>query len=116
MIILYFCYHFSSHLSVNYNQNNWELIAKQLLLNHSAIPILTRSQLIDDAFTLAHAKFISYEIPLRLSGYLKNSDEDVSVRKIATDHVARIQIMMMEDKNIVNKTGLQVNNFCSKIS
>lgn len=93
---------------MNYNQQNWELIANQLLLNHSAIPILTRSQLIDDAFTLAHSKFISYEIPLKLSGYLKNSDEEASVRKIATDHVARIQNMMLEDKNIFNKTGLQV--------
>lgn len=94
--------------SVNYDQQNWELLANQLLLNHSAIPILTRSQLIDDAFTLAHAKFISYEIPLRLIGYLKEKDDEISVRKIATDHVARIQSMMSEDKNTVNKTGLQV--------
>ena len=83
--------------SVNYNQRNWELLSNQLSRNFSVIPIMTRSQLIDDLFTLGHAKFISYEVALKLISYLGDSDEESSVRKIAGDHVARIQQIIFED-------------------
>ena len=69
---------------------------------------MTRSQLIDDVFTLGHAKFISYEVALKLISYLGDSDEESSVRKIAGDHVARIQQIIFEDETIANKTEIQV--------
>ncbi|CAD6214564.1 GSCOCG00004116001-RA-CDS [Cotesia congregata] len=56
---------------VNYDKSNWELIINYLQSNdHSKIHPLNRAQLIDDAFVLASTKYIDYDVPLKLMGYL----------------------------------------------
>lgn len=49
-------------------------LIKQLKENHTAIHVLNRAQLIDDAFTLARAGYLSYSIPLNLTKYLENEN------------------------------------------
>lgn len=89
----------NGYYRVNYDQHNWELLAKQLLLNHTVIPTITRAQLIDDAFTLGHSKIISYEIAAGLIEYLDNIDDSL-IRKIVKRHVESIkELDELEDSN-----------------
>ncbi|KAG8037287.1 hypothetical protein G9C98_005497 [Cotesia typhae] len=56
---------------VNYDKSNWELIINYLQHDdYFKIHPLNRAQLIDDAFVLASTKYIDYDIPLELMGYL----------------------------------------------
>uniref|UniRef100_A0AAG5DQM7 Aminopeptidase n=1 Tax=Anopheles atroparvus TaxID=41427 RepID=A0AAG5DQM7_ANOAO len=52
----------AGYFRVNYDYAMW----KQLTNNFSKLPPLTRAQLIDDAFNLARAEFIQYDIPITL--------------------------------------------------
>ena len=89
----------NGYYRVNYDQHNWQLLAKQLLENHTVIPMITRAQLIDDAFTLGHSKIISYEIASGLIEYLDNIDDNL-IRKIAKRHVESIkELDELEDSN-----------------
>lgn len=57
---------------VNYDEVNWNLIIRELNEgNYETIPVLNRAQLIDDAFNLARANKLTYEIPFRIIEYLK---------------------------------------------
>ncbi|VDD97072.1 unnamed protein product, partial [Enterobius vermicularis] len=56
---------------INYDENTWKDLIVQLLENHTEISPNARVRLIDDAFTLAGSKIISFEVPLRLGIYLK---------------------------------------------
>ena len=61
--------------------------------------MITRAQLIDDAFTLGHSKIISYEIASGLIEYLDNIDDNL-IRKIAKRHVESIkELDELEDSN-----------------
>lgn len=77
----------SGYYRVNYDRRNWELLSQQLLRNHSVIPIVTRAQLIDDAFHLAHAKILSYDVPAMMTQYLAFTRDDSIIRRIANRHV-----------------------------
>ncbi|XP_058826206.1 aminopeptidase N isoform X2 [Topomyia yanbarensis] len=52
----------TGYYRVNYDYASW----KRLTHNFPHLPPLTRSQLVDDAFNLARAEFIQYDIPLTL--------------------------------------------------
>merc|ERR1719192_759391 len=55
---------------VNYDKKNWKLIAKQLQRNHTAIHVINRAQILDDAFNLAKSGLLDYEVALSLTSYL----------------------------------------------
>ncbi|XP_056137151.1 aminopeptidase N-like [Lampris incognitus] len=55
---------------VNYDQNNWNKLLAVLDTNHTAIPVINRAQLVDDAFNLARARFISTVLALKTTKYL----------------------------------------------
>ena len=61
---------FSGYTRVLYDDQNWRLLSRQLVLNHTVIPQVTRAQLIDDAFTLALAELLDYQVVLELIEYL----------------------------------------------
>ncbi|XP_075431253.1 aminopeptidase N isoform X2 [Ascaphus truei] len=48
----------TGYYRVNYDDGNWGKIIDQLETDHSAIPVINRAQIIDDAFNLARAKHI----------------------------------------------------------
>ncbi|VDM38748.1 unnamed protein product [Toxocara canis] len=60
---------------VNYNAECWHKIIDQLLDDHNKIDVRSRARIIDDAFALAEAGHISYEIPLNISMYLPGETE-----------------------------------------
>jgi len=55
---------------VNYDEQNWFLLIKGLKENVNQFPVVTRAQLIDDAFNLARAGDLNISTPLELSKYL----------------------------------------------
>lgn len=67
---------------VNYDVNNWELIANYLQdpQNYSKIASTNRAQIVDDALTLARAGKLDYRIALNLTRYLVNENEYVPWR------------------------------------
>ena len=60
---------------VNYDEENWRLIAEQLKRDHTSIHVINRAQIIDDALNLAKSGLISYETALSVTGYLANETE-----------------------------------------
>ena len=60
---------------VNYDKRNWELLARQLVRDHSAIHVINRAQILDDAFNLAKSGMLDYEVALSLTAYLGHETE-----------------------------------------
>ncbi|VDK65081.1 unnamed protein product [Onchocerca ochengi] len=60
---------------INYNLELWLKITDQLLKDHKKIDMRSRARILDDAFALAEANYISYEIPLNLTQYLSSEEE-----------------------------------------
>ena len=58
---------------------------------------MTRGQLIDDAFFLAHAGIIDYEIPNDLIRYLDYTDEEDYVITIAVNHIQYVEAMSAQE-------------------
>ncbi|KAH8851642.1 Aminopeptidase N [Schistosoma japonicum] len=63
---------------VHYADNNWELLTEQLYNDHRAIPLHSRTQILDDLFNLANRATVSYDVYLNLTKYLKNEDQYVA--------------------------------------
>ncbi|KAE8749188.1 hypothetical protein FOCC_FOCC004095 [Frankliniella occidentalis] len=55
---------------VNYDLDNWRLLSEQLRRDPSRLPVAVRAQLLDDAFALAGAGLLPYEVALNLTTYL----------------------------------------------
>ena len=55
---------------VNYDPKNWNLLIAGLKRNITHFPVVSRAQLIDDAFSLARAGDLNVTVPLELSKYL----------------------------------------------
>ncbi|CAJ0939824.1 unnamed protein product, partial [Mesorhabditis belari] len=60
---------------VNYDQRGWEAIQRQLLKDHTKIPVKGRHRVIDDAFILAAANHLPYEVAFNVSSYLSKETE-----------------------------------------
>ncbi len=58
------------YFRVNYDEENWALLADQLMRNHTAIPLLSRAQILDDAFVLAIDGVLDWKVPKQLVRYL----------------------------------------------
>ncbi|XP_070557595.1 aminopeptidase N-like [Ptychodera flava] len=57
---------------VNYDLENWELLARQLKTDHTVIPVRNRGALISDALSLGEAQKLDNVIGLKLMEYLIN--------------------------------------------
>ncbi|XP_065349190.1 aminopeptidase Ey-like [Cloeon dipterum] len=62
---------------INYDSENWDLLSTVLRTekNHGGIPTLNRVQIIDDAFSLAKAGLLEYNLALNLLRYLPHERE-----------------------------------------
>lgn len=67
----------TGYYRVNYDDDNWNRIIQQLNTDYTKIHVLNRAQLIDDAFSLAKSKHLSYDIAIKLISYIKNEREYV---------------------------------------
>ncbi|KAM6388236.1 aminopeptidase N isoform 1-T2 [Pluvialis apricaria] len=65
----------SGYFRVNYDQENWDQLLKQLSTNHQAIPVINRAQIIDDAFNLARAKYVNVTLALSTTRFLRQETE-----------------------------------------
>ncbi|CAH8291920.1 unnamed protein product, partial [Heterobilharzia americana] len=63
---------------VHYADNNWELLTEQLYKDYRAIPLHSRTQILDDLFNLANRAAVSYTVYLNLTKYLKKEDQYVA--------------------------------------
>ncbi|GAB1610746.1 leucyl-cystinyl aminopeptidase-like isoform X1 [Argonauta hians] len=70
---------------VNYDLSNWESLVQQLNTDHSVLPVVTRAQLINDAWSLAKAGMLSQEIPFKLLDYMDRERDDIALRAIITE-------------------------------
>ena len=62
---------------VNYDSRNWQLLTQQLMDNHTAISVINRAQIMDDALNLAEAGQLDYETVFNLTRYLERETEYV---------------------------------------
>nr|XP_033775373.1 aminopeptidase Ey-like isoform X2 [Geotrypetes seraphini] len=60
---------------VNYDSANWERLLTALQNNHIVIPVINRAQIIDDAFNLARAKYITTTTALDTTKFLDKETE-----------------------------------------
>lgn len=60
---------------MNYDEENWRFLIRQLKETPTEINVLNRAQLVDDSFNLARADKLHYSVPLKLSSYLKLEDD-----------------------------------------
>lgn len=65
----------SGFYRVNYDLDNWNKLAKQLLDNNQLIHPINRAQLIDDAFNLGRAELLSQTVFLNIIKYLQNETD-----------------------------------------
>ncbi|NXQ09309.1 AMPN Aminopeptidase, partial [Vidua macroura] len=65
----------TGYFRVNYNQENWDQLLKQLDANHTVFPVINRAQIIDDAFNLARAKHVSVTLALNTTRFLSHETE-----------------------------------------
>ena len=62
---------------VNYDASNWAAIVAQLKSDHSVIDVKNRAQIIDDAFSLARAGQLGYDVAFITTSYLAQEKEFV---------------------------------------
>lgn len=62
---------------VNYEKENWDELSKVLKTNRETLTSSDRASLIDDAFNLAKANQLHYEVPFNLSEYIVNETKYV---------------------------------------
>jgi len=62
---------------VNYNPENWNMISKVLIDNHTSIHVMNRAQVLDDAMNLARSNRLEYDSALKQTEYLRNEKEYV---------------------------------------
>ncbi|KAM6308555.1 aminopeptidase N [Aegotheles albertisi] len=65
----------SGYFRVNYNQENWDQLLRQLSTDRQAIPVINRAQIIDDAFNLARAKHVTVTLALNTTRFLSQETE-----------------------------------------
>ncbi|GFS49299.1 endoplasmic reticulum aminopeptidase 2, partial [Nephila pilipes] len=71
-VLIKFNVDFSGYYSVNYDRSGWDKIINLLHDNHTVFSPADRVNLLYDSFSLASAGHVSYDIPLRLIGYLNH--------------------------------------------
>ncbi|NWZ08140.1 AMPN Aminopeptidase, partial [Agelaius phoeniceus] len=65
----------TGYFRVNYNQENWNQLIKQLDSDHEIFPVINRAQIIDDAFNLARAKHVQVTLALNTTRFLSRETE-----------------------------------------
>eukprot|EP00090_Calanus_glacialis_P046064 TRINITY_DN885_c0_g1_i5.p1 TRINITY_DN885_c0_g1~~TRINITY_DN885_c0_g1_i5.p1 ORF type:complete len:807 (+),score=220.22 TRINITY_DN885_c0_g1_i5:315-2423(+) len=65
----------TGYYRVNYDKDNWDLLAQQLLKDHTTIHVINRAQIMDDALNLAKSGLLDYETALSVTGYLSKEVE-----------------------------------------
>lgn len=62
---------------VNYDNENWKALTSALIADVNSLSVSDRSHLLNDAFNLADATHLSYDIALDLTKYLDKETQHV---------------------------------------
>ncbi|XP_069481323.1 aminopeptidase N-like isoform X2 [Ambystoma mexicanum] len=65
----------TGYYRVNYDQENWRRLIRQLDTDHRVFPVINRAQIIDDAFNLARAKYIPTTSALETTRFLTSETQ-----------------------------------------
>jgi len=65
----------TGYYRVNYDKQNWDMLARKLMEDHTSIHVINRAQIIDDALNLAKSGLLDYETALSVTGYLSKEEE-----------------------------------------
>jgi len=82
---------------VNYDRESWDRLTQLLKTNHTAISPAERSNLLDDAFSLAEASLLPYSVPFELAAYL-SKELDYIPWKTFSSHLIRLDHLLMTTK------------------
>ena len=91
---------------VNYDDRNWNLLLHGIKQNHSQFPIVSRAQLIDDSFNLAHSGDLNVNIFLELATYLCNELNYVPYSAFATN-MQYLRVMFGQNESNIEYQQLQ---------
>ncbi|KAG5680752.1 hypothetical protein PVAND_010239 [Polypedilum vanderplanki] len=94
---------------VNYDENNWKALITALKDDDfDKIHILNRMQIIDDAFALANAGYIVYDIPYEIIMYLLH-ETDFFAWDIAMVHIEELYDVFGPKDEILNQFILKLS-------
>ncbi|KAK0167934.1 hypothetical protein PV327_001785 [Microctonus hyperodae] len=65
----------TGYFRVNYDENNWELIANALIENPTTFPSSVKASLVDDVLSLAFVGSTTYATAFNVINYLKNESQ-----------------------------------------
>jgi len=82
---------------VNYDGDTWRQLTGLLKDNHTALSPADRSNLLDDAFSLAEAGLLDYSVAFELAAYL-NKELDYIPWKTFSSHLSRLDHLLMNTK------------------
>ena len=85
------------------------------MLNHTVIPKVTRAQLIDDAFTLAGAGYLDYQVVVELIEYLTLVNDEF-VQSTSLFHLKLIQEQSRHNESLYNLFKVRELTFTIQIS
>lgn len=70
---------------VNYDEQNWKLLIKQLMERHTDIHVINRAQLLDDILDLARAGTVDYGLALDATQYLAKEESYIAWSPISAN-------------------------------
>ncbi|XP_023209417.1 aminopeptidase N-like [Centruroides sculpturatus] len=79
---------------VNYDKENWDLLASQLVDDFEEIPAVNRYQLLFDSLYFARKNLSSYENFLNIMTYLEQEEDDNVVEFLALSNLSEIAKMV----------------------
>lgn len=82
---------------VNYEDSMWKQIIQQLKANHTVFSTKDRSGFVDDAFALARAGQLSYDIVFELLGYLNKETEYIPLKSALSAYQYIMGRMILTD-------------------
>ena len=65
----------AGYFRVNYDENNWNNIVKQLDKKHREVPVRMKAQLINDAFDFSQATLVKADLPLEITKFLETEQD-----------------------------------------
>ncbi|KAG9332345.1 hypothetical protein JZ751_015352 [Albula glossodonta] len=110
---------YTGYYRVNYDPENWGKLIQQLETDHQKIPVLSRAQLIDDAFYLARTKYVNITLALNTIKHLLKDTEfipwDTATRNLKylllmldrSEAYGPIQIKETQQENSLNKFSVE---------
>nr|XP_006119337.1 glutamyl aminopeptidase-like [Pelodiscus sinensis] len=100
---------------VNYETQNWDYIANNLLKNYSSFSSADRAGLLDDAFSLARAELLNYSVPLNLTRYLENEEDYLPWQRVISA-VSYLRDMFKDDTELYPKFKAHFRNLVQPIA